>query len=160
MFYVELFAALQHEKVRYLVVGGLAVNLHGVQRLTMDVDLVLALDETNIGRFRRAAERLSLEPVQPVSIKDLGDPAKTASWISEKGMLALALRSPEKTAPTVDVLVKPAIGFEDAYARRVEMSVGELTVAVASIDDIIALKTGTGRLKDRADIEALGKIRE
>ncbi len=40
MFYLDLFKALEKHKVRYLLVGGLAMNLHGVPRATMDVDLV------------------------------------------------------------------------------------------------------------------------
>jgi len=51
MFYLELFRALDREKVRYLVVGGVAVNLHGIGRLTVDVDVMLALDSENLGRF-------------------------------------------------------------------------------------------------------------
>ncbi len=44
MFYLEVFRALEEHKVRYLLVGGLAMNLHGVPRMTMDIDLVIALD--------------------------------------------------------------------------------------------------------------------
>ena len=48
MFYYELFEALHKAHVRYLVVGGLSVNLHGVPRVTADVDLVIAMDRKNI----------------------------------------------------------------------------------------------------------------
>jgi hypothetical protein len=48
MFYVELFRALERAQVRYLLVGGVAVNLHGAERLTMDVDIMLALDPENL----------------------------------------------------------------------------------------------------------------
>ena len=37
MFYIDLFRTLQEERVDYVVVGGLAINLHGVERATMDV---------------------------------------------------------------------------------------------------------------------------
>jgi hypothetical protein len=48
MFYLDLFRCLHAHNVRYLLAGGLAMNLHGVPRMTMDVDLVLALDDENI----------------------------------------------------------------------------------------------------------------
>lgn len=51
MFYLEVFRALEEHKVRYLLVGGLAMNLHGVPRMTMDIDLVIALDTKNLERF-------------------------------------------------------------------------------------------------------------
>ena len=56
MFFLEFFRALEREGVRYLVVGGVAINLHGAERMTSDVDLMLALDAENqkpsIGRLR------------------------------------------------------------------------------------------------------------
>ena len=59
----------------------------------------------------------------------------------------------------LDVLVNPVVPFEDAYARRVATPVEGLAVTVASIDDIIRLKTGTGRKKDEADILALNQVK-
>ena len=158
MFYVELFRELQRFEVRYLLIGGVAVNLHGIGRLTADVDLMLALDAENLAKFVTAGEALGLKPVIPVALADVANAEKVQSWIEQKGMLALALRPPEKTAPTLDILVRPVVPFEEAYGRRVERSLGGAVVAVASIEDIIRLKTGTGRQKDEADIAALRQI--
>lgn len=155
MFYLELFKALEAAGVRYLVAGGLAVNLHGVSRLTMDVDLMLALDGDNLRRFVNAAQVLSLKPVVPVVLADLADEAKVRSWIIEKRMLAFALRPPDRSDPTVDLLVQPAVPFDPAYARRVEKDIAGVRVPVASVEDLIAMKTGTGRLKDESDVAAL-----
>lgn len=159
MFYLELFRALDREKVRYLVVGGIAVNLHGIGRLTVDVDLMLALDSENLGRFVAVAKSLGLKPSIPVSVEDIADASKVEKWITEKHMLAFALHSPDPATPTLDVLVNPVVPFEDAYARRVTTSVEALEVPVACIDDIIRLKTGTGRKKDEADILALNQVK-
>ena len=158
MFYLELFRALQEDKVRYLVVGGVAVNLHGIGRLTVDVDLMLALDAQNLERFVSVARRFPLKPVVPVKLEDFADAAKVGEWIENKGMLALALRSSDPATPTVDVLVKPVVPFDDAWARRVQRSVEGIAIPIASIEDIIRLKTGTGRQKDEADIKALRQL--
>lgn len=158
MFYLELFRALQEHEVRYLVVGGVAVNLHGIGRLTVDVDLMLALDALNLERFVTVALRFPLEPVMPVKLEDLADAAKVNEWIEKKGMLAFALRSSDPATPTVDILVKPVVPFEDAWARRVQRSVEGIAIFIAAIEDIIRLKTGTGRQKDEADIQALRQL--
>lgn len=155
MFYLEFFRALQEDNVRYVVVGGIAVNLHGVSRLTMDVDLIIALDGENLARFATAAQRLGLKPVVPVTLADLGDAAKVRSWIAEKHMLAFALRPPGRADPTIDLLMQPSVAFADAHARRVEKDLGGVRVPIACLEDLIALKTGTGRLKDESDIAAL-----
>ena len=44
MFYIELFQKLEAEKIRYMLVDGLAMNLYGVPCCTMDVDIVLAIE--------------------------------------------------------------------------------------------------------------------
>jgi len=158
MFYLDLFQALQEGRVRYLVVGGVAVNLHGVGRLTVDVDLMLALDPENLQHFVSVARRFPLKPVMPVRLEELADAAKVRSWIDEKGMLAFALRSSDPATPTVGILVKPVVPFEDAWSRRVERTVEGIGIAIAAIEDIIRLKTGTGRQKDEADIKALRQL--
>jgi len=66
MFYLDFFRELEASKVRYLLVGGLAMNLHGVPRMTMDVDIILAMDEPNLQAFLKAANHLGLHPVAPV----------------------------------------------------------------------------------------------
>ena len=160
MFYLDLFRMLQEARVRYLVVGGIAVNLHGINRLTHDIDLMLALDGRNLRRFVSVAKRYSFKPVVPVKVDDLADPAKVRDWIENKHMLAFGLRPQNAVDPTVDILIKPRIAFKTAYARRVLSKVGGLRVPIASVEDIIAMKTGTGRQKDEADILALKRLKE
>ena len=160
MFYLELFRALEEEKVRYLLVGGVAVNLHGAERLTMDVDLMLALDAENLRRFLAVAKRLTLKPVLPVTLEQFCDAKTVGSWVRDKRMLAFQLRSPDARAPSVDILVKPVVPFEPAYGRRATMRVEEVPIDVAAAEDLIALKSGTGRLIDRSDIQALHRLDE
>jgi len=57
--------------------------------------------------------------------------------------------------PTVDIIVRPAVPFERMYRNRIEKDIGGVRLSLASIDDLIALKTGTGRKQDDSDIEAL-----
>ena len=160
MFYVDLFRALDRDEVRYLLIGGLAINIYGVERATMDIDLMLALDAGNLQRFLKTAESLGLQPVLPVRLSDLADEDKLHHWIENKHLLAFALRLPEASAPTVDILVQPKIGFEEAFTRRVDKELGGFKLSLASLDDLIALKTDTGRPHDVSDIEALRRLRE
>lgn len=159
MFYLDLFRALQREEVRYLVVGGLAVNLYGVQRATMDVDLMLAFDSDNVERFLRAARDLGLKPVAPVVLESFADEQARASWFEQKRMIVFALRAADPAAPTLDVLMRPHVSFDEAWSRRVEKSIGDLVVRLASLEDLIRLKEASGRQRDRSDIEALRKAR-
>jgi hypothetical protein len=155
MFYLDLFKTLQEERVDYVVVGGLAINLHGVERATMDVDLVLAMDDANLKRFLAAAKRLELNPSLPVRIESLCDAKQVDAWVREKHLIAFPLRPAKPNAPTVDVIVRAAVPFERMHRNRIEKDLGGVRLNLASIDDLIEMKTGTGRKQDASDIEAL-----
>ena len=160
MFYLDLFRELQKHDVQYVVVGGIAINLHGVERATMDVDLVLAMDEANLQRFLRAAAELDLKPSLPVKIESLCNAAQLDEWVREKHMIAFCLRPPSKTAPSIDIIVQPKVSFETMYRNRIEKDISGVRFQLASIDDLIALKTDTGRNQDASDIIALNKVKQ
>lgn len=159
MFYLDLFRALDRENIRYVLIGGLALNIHGVERATMDIDLMLAMDTENLEAFSRAAESLEMTPVLPVSMKDFADPTTLQRWVDERNMLAFALRAKESSTPTVDILVRPKVSFDLAWERHVEKDLGDIPIHLAHIDDLIALKTGTGRQRDAADVVALERLK-
>lgn len=158
MFYLDLFRELHRHHVRYLLVGGVAVNLHGAERMTMDVDLMIAQDAVNLPKFLAAARALKLRPNLPVTLEQFCDADTLAAWIRDKHMLAFQLRPPEVEAPSIDVLVKPVVDFEAAYGRRVTLNVEGVDVSIAAIEDLVALKSGTGRVIDESDIRALHRL--
>lgn len=154
----DLIKMLSDAKVDYVVVGGLAVALHGYQRLTMDVDVVLGMTSENLMRFIDAAKNAGLLPVIPVNIETLANPQQIEQWHREKGLLAFGLRHPDAMATVIDILVHPVVSY-DALRRDAKLvSIGKLEVPIASIDHLIAMKEGTGRSKDQIDIAELRKI--
>lgn len=154
----QVIEMLDRADIDYVLVGGLAVALHGYQRVTMDVDVVLAMTEDNLRRFIDCAKSAGLRPVIPVEIEALARPELIEQWHRDKGMLAFGLRGADMMAPVIDVLVKPLIPFSELRRDAKLIAVGLLTVPVASIEHLIAMKTGTGRSKDAIDIEELRKI--
>lgn len=64
--YERLFHVLNQAKVRYLVVGGVAVNLHGYPRFSADVDLLLFLEKDNLKVFGDTLRRLGYAARLPV----------------------------------------------------------------------------------------------
>lgn len=51
MFYEAIFEKLNESHVDYIVVGGVALVLHGVVRLTADLDLMVYLESNNLSNF-------------------------------------------------------------------------------------------------------------
>jgi len=155
----ELLAALTESEVDYVLVGGLAVQLHGYLRSTFDVDLVLAMNDDNLSRFIEVTRRFNLVPAIPVPLESLRDAAQIERWHREKGMLAFSLRETRVGGMVVDILVRPEIDFDRLRANAVHGELFGRQVPVAGIDDLLAMKRAANRGKDRLDIEALEKIK-
>jgi len=160
MFYLDLFSKLQAYQVDYLLIGGLAVSLHGVERATMDIDITVAMHPENLSHLVAFANDLDLKPVAPVPLESLNNLEQLKQWHSEKNMQAFAMRTDELAGVTLDVLLFTSIDFEDMHQRAVYFDVGNVSIPVASIDDLIGLKQAAGRAIDLSDIEHLQKIKD
>src|SRR5579862_6113553 len=88
-----IFAVLQKTGVRYVVVGGVAVNLHGYQRFTKDVGLVIDLVPDRALKALQALEGLGYKPSVPVRVADFADAAIREGWIRDKGMMVFQMYS-------------------------------------------------------------------
>lgn len=154
----ELLQSLSDAQVQYVLVGGLAVQLHGFLRATIDIDLVLAMNDENLARFIGVVKQYGLVPVIPVPIESLANAGQIEQWHREKGMLAFALREPQVGGSVIDVLVRPDVSFDKLIGGA---TFGELfgrRVPVASIEDLLAMKRAANRPKDQLDVAALEKI--
>src|SRR5690606_21486518 len=89
----QIFAALRAADARYVVVGGVAVNLHGYQRFTKDLDLVVELVPDNALRTLAALQSLGYKPALPVKAVDFADPEIRAAWIRDKDMMVFQMYS-------------------------------------------------------------------
>lgn len=155
----SIVQALVAEGVQFVLVGGFAVQLRGFIRSTLDIDLVLAMDDRNLSRFIEVGKRFGLVPVMPVQIDSLKNTALIDQWHREKGMHAFAVREPGITGTVIDLLVRPDVPYERLAADATMMPLFGSNVAVASIDHLLEMKRIANRPKDRIDIEALEKVK-
>lgn len=146
VFYLDLFRCLALHEVRYVLVGGLAMNLLGVPRLTMEVDLLLGLEEQNIDAFIQCANALRLRSQISESLAALRDPARRLAWYEDNDLVAFALSADEPGAPTVDLVLQHPLDFAAAHARALLRDAGGVTVRIASVEDMIALKRAARRI--------------
>ena len=155
----DLLQSLSDEHVQYVLVGGLAVQLHGFLRATFDIDLVVAMNDENLLRFIAVAKQYGLVPAIPVPIDTLRNASQIDQWHREKGMLAFALREPSIGGSVVDVLVRPEVPFDRLITNAVAGQLFAQQVWIASIDDLLTMKRSANRPKDQLDIVALEKIK-
>lgn len=147
--------ALNDANVRYLVVGGVAVVLHGYLRTTADLDLVVQLERENVLRCVRALERIGYRPRAPVRAESLADPASREAWIRDENLTVFSMWSQEHPTLEVDLFVTEPFDFETVYARALRVPLERTSATVISRDDLIAVKKRVGRHKDVEDVNAL-----
>ena len=156
--YVEIFRALNAAGVRYVVAGGIAVNLHGVERATADLDLVVHLEENNARKFATVMTQLGYRPRVPVPAADFANAELRRQWMTEKQMTVFSFYNPHEPMEVVDVFVSEPLPFEDLYARRVLREAFDVTIPVMGIRDLVTIKTAAGRPKDFIDISLLNVL--
>jgi hypothetical protein len=150
--FTRLFSSLNDAAVEYLVAGGIAVNLYGIQRSTGDVDVVLRLNDENVCKFVEVVGRLLLKPKVPVRLEEFRDGGKREKWIREKGMTVFTLYDSKKPFFQVDVFAEEPFAFVEVYARRKIFQVEGVEIPVVPIMDLIAMKAQAGRPQDQADV--------
>lgn len=160
MLFEPVIHALNEDRVRYVVVGGLAVVLHGHARLTADLDLIVDLAPEEASRAMECLTRLGLRPRAPVDPRSFADPAQRRSWIEEKGMTVLGMWAPARPMLSVDVFVDTPIPFDELFAAATLLQLRTTTVRVASIEHVIRLKQIADRPVDRDDIAALQRLQK
>lgn len=153
--------ALGEAEVSYLVAGGVAVNAHGHQRLTHDLDLVLHLTPENVRRAMRALAGLGYRPSLPVAADDFADPARRREWISEKNMEVFSLVSDEHRDTTIDLFVSEPFDFEAEYRRALLADIAPgVQMRFVRLRTLIDMKETAGRPLDLDDARHLRWIAE
>lgn len=137
----ELFRSLNAKGVKYLLIGGYAVIIHGYVRNTNDIDVVISSDSENITRCLNALEDFGFG----------GPHLRTALTSDEKDVVRMGVE-PMK----IEILnYLSGVSFSEAYGRRVTRNVEDITIDVISLADLIVNKEDVGRLQDLLDVEKL-----
>jgi predicted nucleotidyltransferase len=154
----RVFRLLNEHEIRYVIVGGIAVILHGSPRLTADLDIIIDLEPVKAGQAIEVLQRAGFMAEIPVDIREFADENVRRGWMAEKNMKALSLHDREIPPTVIDLLAESPIVFEDLYRRAKIITLDKMTLHVASIPDLIVLKRLSGRPEDLADIAELEKI--
>lgn len=126
----EFLAYLDESGVRFIVVGGLAVVIHGHARLTADIDLVLDLDSENVHRAIDALTARGLRPLLPVNAADFADESKRREWLETRNLQVFSMRDERNPVLTVDLFAEEPIPFGELWSAASEVIFGGRTIRV------------------------------
>ncbi len=145
---VGIFRTLNRQGVDFVVVGGYAVAAHGVIRATDDLDLVVDRGWENARRLGRALKDL-----------DAQDATGAHTPLTAEVLARREDRLFKTSLGRIHVLNR--VGTVPRYAELAPATTVEIEgerIRVATVDQIRAMKTGTGRLKDVVDLEELDEL--
>jgi len=158
--YQSIFLELSLENIDYVIIGGLAVNLHGIPRMTYDMDIMILLEPENIMKLVNKLANWGYSPRAPVQPKDLADEKKRERWIKEKNLKAFSFFSEKHPVGEIDLLIDSPIPYKEVRDRAIVFDLGGVKVPVISIADLIELKMQSGRKQDISDVEHLKLLME
>lgn len=157
--YAKVFTALNKAKIEYLIVGGVAVNLHGYTRFTGDIDILLTLSPDNLTKMDNTMKKMGYVERLPITIHGLSDPKKLKKYLKDKNMKAFTYISNKQLALDVDIITEESLDFAGFNKKKKVVHVWNLDLPVIGIDDLIGMKKKAGRNEDKFDVEALLKLK-
>jgi hypothetical protein len=140
--------------VAFLVLGGIAVYVHGYARLTQDVDILPDPSSPNLQRLAAA-----LADLETTVISGAGQFAPLD--LSHPESLAIGNYFLETKVGALDLVNGPRPDlkrYRELESRAITVAIGDQTIRVISKDDLIDMKREAGRAKDLADIAALTEV--
>ncbi len=157
---IQIIRALNEAGVEYLIVGGVAVNAHGFERYTKDVDLVIGLDPQNITQGLHALESIDYHMSIPVSPQEFASRENREMWKTEKNMIVLKLWSDQHQRTPIDVFIYEPFNFQNEYTNRKIEKIEGLEAPIVSLESLFKMKREANRNQDLIDIENLQRIQE
>jgi hypothetical protein len=154
--YAEVLRALSNRGARFAVAGGFACLAHGVVRLTLDLDLLIEVNDDNLACLWETLSGLGFVTQQPVSRADVVSAERLATLARAKGMQALSWVHGSQPFVIVDLLVGE--GFRWSTALTEEIRLFGLPVPVLRREELIRLKRAAGREKDLVDVRELERL--
>jgi hypothetical protein len=152
----EILRRLVDADVKFVLVGGLAAQVHGSTSLTNDLDICYSRDPGNLRALAGVlADVLAIRRGLPADAPTM--PPLDARTLRASSLFTLSTRFGD-----FDLLANPDPGFdyESLIVTAIPATTAGVRVAAAGLDDLMAMKRAAGRPKDRIELEILGALRE
>lgn len=141
--FCDVLEILNRENARYVVVGGLAIVMHGVIRDIADLDIVVDPSPNEAQRCMHALALAGFVPSIPLPLQ-----------------LLTVVRLFDQLQREIDVFVRYYIPFRELWADSKSAMVGNQTARMAGLEHVLQMKRLYNRAEDLADIEALVRVRD
>src|SRR5690554_1978891 len=152
MFLIELCQSLEKHQVRYALVGGYAVALHGAVRGTVDIDFVIDWELEQLKAVEKSLNELGLVSQLPIDAEQLFH--FKDEYINNRQLIAWHFYHPKDLSKQVDLIIT----FDLSNKKTLTKTVAATTVQLLNKKDLITMKKQAARPQDLEDIKALKKL--
>lgn len=140
----QVLAALERERVDYVVVGAVAINFLGLPRATEDLDIFVAPEAANIERLKKALRSVFADPsIEEISAEDLLGDYPAVQYIPPTGSFY------------IDILTRLGETYRFEEIETMRVNVDGLDVRVTTPRMLHRMKRDTVSATDRADVALL-----
>ncbi|VXD15046.1 DUF6036 family nucleotidyltransferase [Planktothrix paucivesiculata] len=137
----EFIELLNNNNVRYLVIGGYAVAIHGHPRYTKDIDIWIEMKPDNAENLVKALDEFGFGTLN----------LKPEDFLEADQIIQLGY-PPSR----IDLLTTPdGVDFQTCYQTRIEITVNDVIVKFIDLENLRKNKLASGRNQDLADLENL-----
>jgi predicted nucleotidyltransferase len=145
--HIEVLSQLLAERVEFLLIGGYAVIAHGYMRTTGDLDIWVKPDNENRDKLIK-------------SFSNLGYNQESTDYLHLLDFTDTHVFSVGTQPQKIEFLTKVnLLDFESSFKDKKEYEFDGLVLPFVNYNDLVLMKMTTGRAKDKADVEELGKIK-
>jgi len=149
----RICTALGRAELRFAIVGGHAVALHGAVRGTVDIDVAIAWNRKSLETAEKALTDIGLVSRIPVSAGEVFE--FRDEYIKNRNLVAWNFYNPNDLSEQVDIVI--AYDLKGKRIRKIQLA--NATVPILGLKELIDMKTHSGRPQDLEDVRALEKLR-
>ncbi len=149
----RICAALKQAGVRYAIVGGHAVALHGAVRGTVDIDVAISWSRKSLLATEKALNDLGLVSRLPITAEDIFDFRK--EYIENRNLTAWNFYNPNDLSIQVDIII--SYDLKGKRTKRIQLVDGP--IQILEIRELIKMKRASARPQDMEDVRALEQLR-
>jgi len=140
----SLVRFLARQKIKYVILGGIAVSIYGEPRFTQDIDVNIIFDITKLDEFLREAGKYGFHPIGPDTKK-----------IAEKtGVIPLRFRK-GKTGAGCDIIIAENLIEYTSIRRGRLKKIGSVKARIITAEDLVIHKITSSRPRDIEDLRGI-----
>ena len=153
LFLNRICSALADKGIRYAIVGGHAVALHGAVRGTVDVDIAVVWNRKSLQATEQALLDIGLVSRLPISAEDVFE--FRDEYVKKRNLIAWNFYNPNNLTEQVDIII--TYDLRGRKVKTIKTTGG--TVRILNRENLIDMKQASGRPQDLEDVKALRKLK-